>query len=85
MSNQVIEIPTQQPVDITKVVVENPYSPVAWAVSVSLVIGAVGGVIRIMKSSPQEWESMGKSASMVIRAFAGLLKVAKSKDKHTNS
>ena len=78
-SNQVIEIPSQHLPDISQILLLAPYSPVAWSVSVCLVIGSVGGVIKIMKSSPEEWEAIGRSISMVLGAIAKLIKVFKSK------
>ncbi|MFM6137921.1 MAG: hypothetical protein ACKO3K_12200 [Cuspidothrix sp.] len=78
-SNQVIEIPSQHLPDITQILLVDPYSPVALSVSVCLVIGSVGGVIKIIKSTPEEWEALGKSISMVIGAIAKLIKTLKSK------
>jgi hypothetical protein len=78
-SNQVIEIPSQHLPGITKILLVDPYSPVAWAVSVCLVIGSVGGVIKIMKSTSEEWEAIGRSISMVLGAIAKVIKVFKSK------
>ena len=42
---------TPYQVDVTPVLLQNPYSPFALAVSVAIVIGALAGLVKALKSS----------------------------------
>ncbi|NET70982.1 MAG: hypothetical protein F6K62_08550 [Sphaerospermopsis sp. SIO1G2] len=72
-SHQIIEIPHQPPVDMTKILLQNPNGIVTWAFSITLVLGAIGGVMQIIKPSPQLLDSFSKSISEIIDAVVQLI------------
>ncbi len=80
-SDHIIEVATQQPGHIYKVVSEHPHSPVAWGFATAIVIVAIGGVIKVWKSDPQELKYLGECISTVIHAVADFVQVLKSQNK----
>lgn len=79
--DHIIEVATQQQGDIYKSLSDHPYSPVGWVLSLSMVIVAIAGVIKVWKSSPEELKYLGECISTVIHAVADLVQVLKSQNK----